>query len=320
MPTYFQPVQLPERCLLSEVLAWLAFQRLPIFETDHDGVDIRESSEDIGYVLEVGLGFVDAEECKRANIPVDPRYLAAVEYGSFLSVSEYNEILKKYPDIDPALREQLEDVQGEAEDLQTSLMSWRRHYEKVIEYPMSRIFVALREGQLRAAGRLLPTLDRKEAEKMGSEIFEIEPSEIPKDFWGLQGIDFEASTAVGGARHYCHISFNTDEVLKVFPGDREVVINVERVGGALVFESSAKPSPLKTQTRRGRPPYQWEAFHHEVTALLLGKTLPEKREAAIVHFQNWFQKKMGVCPSRAAIGEKLTPYYQKYMRRSGQKI
>ena len=71
---------------------------------------------------------------------------------------------------------------------------------------------------------------------------------------------------------------------------------------------------------RGRPAYPWEPFHLEVAALLQQGELPSKKEAAIQYFQTWFHTTLGVQPSRAAIGERLKPYYDKFGRRGGQKM
>jgi hypothetical protein len=307
MPTFFQPVVLPERCFLREVLCWLAFQRLPIFETDHEGTDLRESTEIGGYVIEVGDSFIDADECKRANIPVDPKYLALVEGRTMLSVSHYDEMLKKYPNTDKAFRQEMENEREEARKFENECEAWKPHYLRAIEYPASRIFVALKSGQLAGSGRLLPTLDVDEATTIAEDrdVFEIEVTEIPRDFWSLQGIDFEASTARNSIAHYCHISFRTDHVLAVFPGERELIGSVERIGNALVVADATK-NPL-SRMRRGRPSYPWDSFHVEIAGLLRNNALPEKKEAAIQYFQSWFSKELGIRPSRAAIGEKLTP-------------
>src|SRR4051794_33133077 len=97
MATFFQPVALSEWCLLREALLWVAFQRLPIFTTDHEGVDIRESAESgAEYEIEVGDSFLDPDECRRAGIPEDPNYLALIEERATLSVSYYDEQLRKW--------------------------------------------------------------------------------------------------------------------------------------------------------------------------------------------------------------------------------
>jgi hypothetical protein len=68
------------------------------------------------------------------------------------------------------------------------------------------------------------------------------------------------------------------------------------------------------------PPYPWDAFHLEVATLLLHNQLPAKKDAAIVHFQDWFQRRHGIKVGRSAVGGKLKPYYDRFMESGGQKI
>ena len=133
-------------------------------------------------------------------------------------------------------------------------------------------------------------------------------------FWNLKGIDFDASAARNGTEYYCHVSCLTEDVISLFPPAGEEVTGAKQIGKSFVLRAETKAS------LRGRPPYPWEAFHWEVTAMLLAGNLPQKKEAAIQHFQQWFQQTKGIRPSRAAIGEKLTPYYEKFVRAAGQKI
>ena len=94
-------------------------------------------------------------------------------------------------------------------------------------------------------------------------------------------------------------------------------MRVEQIGDTFVLDETVKL--VSKGTNRGRPSYPWERFYLEVAALLHQNSLPQKKEAAIQYFQTWFWDELRVRPSRAAIGEKLTPYYEKFMRRDGQK-
>jgi hypothetical protein len=107
----------------------------------------------------------------------------------------------------------------------------------------------------------------------------------------------------------------TISVLSAFPGDRER-LSVERIGGTYVLSETAKQPPA--HRRRGRPPYPWDRFHVEVAALLQRKELPVKKEAAIQYFQSWFAGELNVRPSRAVIGEKLVPYYERFIKARGR--
>ena len=48
-------------------------------------------------------------------------------------------------------------TEGEGDkELDREMQGWRSEYEAAIEYPASRIFIALKEGKLAASGKLLP--------------------------------------------------------------------------------------------------------------------------------------------------------------------
>jgi hypothetical protein len=327
MPTFLQPVLVPERCYLFEAFLWVAFQRLPILTTDHEGVDIRQSDEnresgEAGYAVKVIDKYIFDDECERAGIPPDPSWQAAIDGTSILPVAHYDQMLKdrKTP---KAYRKHLKQERLEAVRFESARDEWKRHYRRAIEYPASRIFVTLKDGRLPTTGKLLPAVDVGEAvEKLavdGMDIYDIEPTLIPKSFWSLQGIDFEISAAVGEGANYCYIDLSTSDLFAVFPGERAEVVGIERVGDSFILNEGV-PQP-RMASRRGRPPYPWEAFHLEVASLVSRGELPAKKEAAIQQFQAWFQRELNVQPSRSAIGEKLTPYYEKFLRsNNGQKI
>lgn len=321
MPTYLQPVEIPERCFLGEVLLWVAFQRLPI-TLYYEGKELRETFQAGRMAVEVPEWEISEEETKRANLPPDPAYIALIEERSTLSPDFYDKLLKSY-DPTPAERARVLEERAAAEIYQRECDAWKRLYHQAIEYPTSRIFVAFKGGQLRAVGRLLPGCNEQEAgellERDDKDVYDFPVVEISPSFWSLSGIDFRSSGAGNGSTYYCHVSCKTADMMSIFPGEREQVNGIERVGDSFVLnEVSHKPPP--SPSKRGRPAYPWEPFHVEVAALLLRGELPSKKEAAIQHFQTWFEFELGVEPSRAAIGEKLKPYYDKFGRRGGQKI
>jgi hypothetical protein len=320
MPTFLQPVALPERCFLEEVFYWVAFQRLPIIANfDNDGQDIRLSDE-MGYAPDIAHTALTDEEAHRAGIPPDPNWRALIDGTTNLSSAHYDQFLAK-EDLDPELRKRWSVEREASIAFEKECALWHPHYERAIEYPCSRIFIALREGRLASKGRLLPALDEDEAvdelEAKDEGILNIPPTDISPSFWTLKGIDFESSAAKNAVAHYCHISFLTDDVLRIFPGEREDVSGVERVGEILILNDG--PSRYRSNSRRGRPPYPWDGFHIEVADLLQRNKMPAKKEAAIEHFQSWFEREHGIRPSRAAVGEKLKPYFDKFIRSARQK-
>jgi hypothetical protein len=288
MPTFLQPVELPERCYLEEVLYWVAFQRLPIAGYLYDGKEIRQNDE-MGYAPEIVDAELSEDETQRAGIPPDPNWRALMDDTTTLSSAHYDKFLAK-DDLDPGLREIWTVEREAALAFEKECSLWQPHYERAIEYPCSRIFVALKEGRLAAKGRLLPALDLDAAtatlDANDQSILDIVPTNIAPSFWTLKGIDFESSAAQNSSAHYCHISCPTDDVLKVFPGDREQIHGVERIGDTLIL--SEKPRGVRSVIHRGRPSYPWDGFH--------------------------------IRPSRAAVGEKLKPYFDRFVKSLRQKI
>jgi hypothetical protein len=91
-------------------------------------------------------------------------------------------------------------------------------------------------------------------------------------------------------------------------------VNVESFGDSFILHD--RSNIVLRVSVRGRPPYPWDAFHLEVAGLVRRDELPAKKEAAIEHFQAWFKRKLGIRPSRAAVGEKLKPYYDEFVKAS----
>jgi hypothetical protein len=196
MPVFLQPVDVPQRCFLGEVLLWVAFQRLPLSLYDHEGSEVRDTTEAGGLEAENIEWEITEEEAKRAGIPPDPKYLALVEDRSTLLPSFYDKLLKQY---DPAPEERLriEEERASAAVFERECEAWQVHYQRAIEYPASRIFVALKGGQLASTGRLLPGGNMNEASDLlqDKDVFDFPVVSIPAAFWRLSGIDFKASTA-----------------------------------------------------------------------------------------------------------------------------
>jgi hypothetical protein len=279
MPTFLQPVALPERCSLEEVLYWVAFQRLPIIAAfDNDGQEIRLSDE-MDYAPGMVTTELTDEEAERAGIPPDPNWRALIDGRGHLSSAYYDQYLAK-EDLDPELRQNWSVEREASVAFEKECALWEPHYERAIEYPCSKIFIALRDGQLASKGRLLPALNEHEAvdklDAKGQRILDIPATDISPSFWTLRGIDFESSAAKDTVAHYCHISFLTDDVLRVFPGEREDVSGVERVGDTFIL--SERSGRYRPNSRRGRPPYPWDGFHIEVADLLRRDECRPKRK------------------------------------------
>src|SRR5438552_449542 len=132
------------------------------------------------------------------------------------------------------------------------------------------------------AGRCEPR-ERSMIAVSGTTCHNPEPSAIPSSFWTLKGIEFDKSSAHNDNTRYCHITCPTRQVLAIFPGERQTVSGVQRVGDSFVLDELAEKLPANSV--RGRPSYPWDDFHIEVAAMIRDGMLPQKKEAAIHHFQ-----------------------------------
>ena len=316
MAVFLEQVELPDRCFLREILCWVAFQRLPTAIYTMDGDEWRENSETCcEYHVDIGDHISEAEGF-RAGIPQDPRYDAYRKDSPTIStVATYDKLLEII-DLDRAERAKFKLERKIAQKFEAECASWDAQYLRAIEYPASKIFVALRGGELRTAGRLLPSLLAEEADSIlaaeDRSLLDISPTDIPANFWSLGGIDFHSSAARNDTAHYCHVTARLADVLEFFPGERTPVSGLERIGSSYVLNEADVVTVAKSQ--RGRPSYPWDKFNLEVTALVRANALPPKKEAAIQHFQSWFEREFKAQVSRAAIGEKLKPYYDRFMR------
>jgi hypothetical protein len=320
VPTFLQPVELPEKCFLQEVLYWVAFQRLPIADRDSDGNELRETADIVEeYDIKMPDRFLQDDECARANIPSDPRLAALISYRPMINVETFDRLMLSGSEYDYETRKRIESQRQEVIQFQTEYEEFKLKYEAAIEYPASQILIALKKGELKAKGRNYADLNFNE--EFGVPAFYSAPIlDIPPSFWSLKGIDFDASAARNDHDHYYHIFCRTEDVLAQFPGDkRESVYGVERIGTSFFIKDEPNKPLSDLAARRGRPPLPWEPFHHEVTALLVQGALPTKKEAAIKFFQDWFLKEFRVEPSRSKVGEKLKPYYDRFVKVSDRK-
>jgi hypothetical protein len=149
--------------------------------------------------------------------PPDPHFHYLVDENP-RPLLTYNDLEPQYGH-DEAMRRIKEAMDKEQADYQRACIEWQPQYDRATEYAASQIFVALREGRLRASGRLLPSLNVDEAiaslEAQKRYIGDLPLAEIPRSFWSLKGIHFEISAAQNSEAYYCHVLLLTDDLLTV---------------------------------------------------------------------------------------------------------
>jgi hypothetical protein len=277
MPTFLQVVELPQRCFLREVLLWAGVQRLPIAESAVLDTELRETAVISNHCVRSELhgDYLSVSECRRAGLPLHPSIKLDLElclrYEPDRVVALLNELGVTAEEIDLG-----GDDDWQPHYCDQAVDAWQPHYDRVMEYFQSQIFVALRDGRLKATGRLLGEAKLGDAVAIMKERGpKVQPTNIPADFWSLRGIDFGNSAACIGGQLYCFITCRLDEVMALFPGDRQPMGDVERLGDSFVLQNvTERPRPVAS---RGRPPLPWDSFHVEIASVLReGRSLRKK--------------------------------------------
>ncbi len=312
MLTVLEPVELAERCFLTEVLYWLAFRRLPLAQyVDDNEEDERFSSWNRFRATDVLRLEVTDAECDFAGLSPNPEH----GHEGLEEVETYDAMLAC--DLREDQRKWYEGFRAEAAALKPMMESWRELIEIYCAYFKSRIFVDLREGKISASGIEFKAKNQDEAIKYIDDN-EIDLSEctvvnIPADLWATSKIDWQNSVILGNDTLFCWVHFTTDDMLAAYaiPSDPSIG-KLIRLSDLYVSVTSEEAEP-NAYVRRGRPSLPWDRFHLEVAVLVRAGSLPKKKEAAIQHFQEWFRTELGISVGRSSIGQKLTPYYHRFL-------
>jgi hypothetical protein len=295
---WFEPVDLLSRCSLNEGLLWVWADRVPINN------DYREKS-----VFDI----LQDWECERLNIPPVPKGVRrGAQYltEKRLRSRNYGKMTKDAREYH--VRERMEEAEA--------VRQWLPLVTAAMELPAAELFLKLRRGEIETQGKLLPggveIIDFLEDQNSysGGDFDDLVDAVIPHEFWTMSGIDWLSNAVTGHGNCYCDVSMPVEVLMRLFPADRTPVDGAEFVGQLLVVKEPAdgtRPPPRRTL---GRPPvFAWEAFHVEVADLIKSGRLPQKKEAAIQQMVSWFESTQGgKRPSRSAVSEKLTPYYQRF--------
>jgi hypothetical protein len=286
-----KPTPVPEYCLLSEVLAWCAFRRIPIDSEDWDGIRSPMYTR-VGTEAFSAFNLTE-EEFTMAGLPAE----AAAIYWS----------------------PELKDLPFPPWLSADQVANWRDRFNRYLEDFKLGIISRLREGKIVGAGVRAPTSPNdqhaSEDTRVRSEPM-FEP--IQSDFWTMDGVDWERSAVANTITpdRFTWVRFRLQDVFQTYPLDLSTVprSTLYRVGG--VYIDGAGPSnaipPLGRQ--RGRPSkIPWEHFHLEMASLVHDGTLPAKMEAAIEDFIKWFYKNFDLDVGRTAISERLRPYYHRFV-------
>lgn len=306
---------MPERCYLSEALYWIAFNRFPVASYTRNGIDVREDPDEIeGF--EQSFPFeeiVSASECAYAGLPVNPEWVAMIE-GNYSPSSKELERILRMTTLSEKERSSYSKSLDRALEAEKNLAEWEEEFEAFIELHRAKLFLALREGRLKATGRKLdkPTIEEAFAEYQLADNWKdfaaLPWEEIPARFWSLDDTAWYLSQSHGRKHSYCLILIELDDLLEVFPEGEGIKRLVTQIGDALILADDEEPH---RKNPRGRPPFDWDALHVEMAARIKEHGLPAKQEAFIAEMQEWFEKRWKKQIGRSTLLQKIRPYYKR---------
>jgi hypothetical protein len=311
-----QPVEVAEHCYLAEALYWLAFNRLPLARYRYDGSELRFSREMDLNVSELGQIELSESECIASGLGLHP-YIVKEKNGKTFSTVEFYDKIIEVGNWSPDENAQFKAERAEAVIYEAEVKLWNENFDSFLEYYKAKLFVELREDKIKASGIPVNGSDNgKLLASIAANNFELDinKSEII-DFnnWTMSRIDWENCILYCNEHAYCWVSFNVDDLLSTYgPPENLPASEVIKVGDLYVL-NPADDIETASQTRRGRPALPWDQFHLEVAALVAAKALPDKKEAAIRHFEEWFVRHLGVQVGRSSIGTRLSPYYDRFV-------
>lgn len=317
MTIILMPSNVAEDCFLAEALDWVAFHRYPIEMITENNVDGRFDPE-YNEEYEASTQYFDvitSDECRRVGLPPNPSYESQIAGDYNLRPEDIDRLLEL--DLDEHERKELTEKKRRSIAHYRDVAAWEQQYDAFIEVPKTKIFLALREGRFEARGRPLPKPDLDEAivelDKGNAwQWTDLKYQRIPDRFWRLDGINWEASSAIADPQHYMHIVVRTSQLFEVFPPPPvEKTNKVSIIAGQYVLDDEVAPNFQRTH-KRGRPPYDWDMFHLEVAKVVKSDELPPKQEAFVASMQQWCSDQWGFKPGRSTILQKVSPYYRTF--------
>lgn len=326
-----KPIEPPNACFLWEAIQWRAFASFPIAYWNSDGKDYREDPEDGDYfnppILEDNRDqtFLSEKQTVMAGLSPDPSYVAMVNDQHFSDLSHYDCMIgmtSKFKNADPT---DIKEHQDQAEiyrqeragavEYFSKYKEWRQSHDAYIDQFQNELLIALRRGDLVANGRKLP--HRQKARCM--KIFEtkefwtvdIEPTPISPDCWISKYVNWLEGSLKTPTDYFVWITIKTEDLLKIFPPSKLVPKNILMSMGDsyAIAENAVTIEKPHDNSRRGRPPLPWQDFYVEVARQYRDGTMPDKKEAAIQTFLDWFKTSKRLEPSRSVVGEKLKPFF-----------
>lgn len=326
-----KPIEPPHACFLWEAIQWRAFGSFPIAYWNSDGRDYRESPEDGEYFCPPipddnrTLTYLSEKQTAMAGLGPDPSYIAMENDQYYSDLGHYDHMIKLLSNPrndDPELRQELADQvvtyrkeRAEAVEFLAVYKEWRQDHDAYIDQFQTELLLALRRGDLVAYGRKMPHRQQSKCEKIfdskGFWTADIEPTPISPEGWVSKYVNWLEGSLKTPADYFVWVTITIEDLLKIFPPSKLVPENIlMSVGDSYaIAENAVTIDKSHGNSRRGRPPLPWQDFYVEVARHYRDGTMPDKKEAAIQFFMDWFKVAKGLGASRSSVGEKLKPFF-----------
>jgi hypothetical protein len=187
---------------------------------------------------------------------------------------------------------------------------WNHGFQELLKRHHNEFLIALVEGRLRCQGQRSGLLTKEDI-AAGASWQDIPWEEIPSTFWSSCEIDWEKNRAKGGTAAYDSIIVETEDLFREFPFPRpEETGVVGRIGDCFILTDE-----IAAPTRNlGRPPFAWDELHLELARRVVKGMLRDKQDAFEEDMKNWCESRWGRTPGTSTLRQKISPYYDEFVR------
>ncbi len=316
----YTPVEIAERCFLSEAIFWLLLREVPTLEegsTANDDARFSDSSEGEGgnWVRLTGL---TSDDCEKLGIPPNPIEELEDFTSDGVTLVTLN-LLDDYEHRGSSLADTIyqdhskEEIE-KARKLLEKYPEWLEIVDSRMELPRVQILQAILQGELAVFCRnhieraLEDDEDPKEIDAADDKNFidADDPRafvEAPLNIFKAKNIDWQLSCSTVEKLQFQDICVDTMALLRLFPDPEEHAVTVSRVGNVLFPEDDDLPA--HSRPKRGRPSLPWAEMHQELGRWIERDSIPNKKEALVAELMEWCRMKWGRAVSRSAIQSQL---------------
>ncbi|OGT11442.1 MAG: hypothetical protein A2X77_04430 [Gammaproteobacteria bacterium GWE2_42_36] len=321
------PHPIAKKCFLIEALYWVAFKLYPLYYGSRKGgewdtrEDFTSHDDDAEFIYTDLKYFFTKENCERYGLPINPRakYLdsGAIEP---MSIELIEKILKNKKEYSKETRAEALKNKSIAIEYKAAIENWKECLADYLELSKASIFSALKNGKITASGQKIGKLKKKVSISQWEnkenwdnlkDWYNVKRSDIPKEFWRIEGIDWDDGSAFSPSGYYTSILLDTDELFAVFPEPKPERINIRSINGTLLLDEDAQLNVQQAYARRGRPScYNWEEFIVEMVKRDRQGSLPKTQKACVIEMKQWCKECWGREPSETNLKDHISRFYQ----------